>query len=259
MNQLLRRFLYLSMGILFLNHISDAANPEKPRFNVGLLIMATGKYTVFLKELVESADAYFLPGYHRTYFIFTDGHVPQADNVVRIEQKRLGWPYDTMMRFSVYWNAASYFEEIDYLFACDADMLFVNMVGDEILGERVATRHPGFTLPDQRHDDYERNAASTACVRDGEGLYYFAGGFYGGTTQEFLKLTATCAEHIVQDLGQKIIAKWHDESHLNRYFIDNPPTVALCPSYCYPEFWDLPFVPRLLALSKNHKEFQTAL
>ena len=128
--------------------------------------MATGKYTVFLvKELVESADAYFLPGYHRTYFIFTDGHVPQADNVVRIEQKRLGWPYDTMMRFSVYWNAASYFEKIDYLFACDADMLFVNMVGDEILGERVATRHPGFTLPDQRHDDYqEMRPQPPACV-----------------------------------------------------------------------------------------------
>jgi histo-blood group ABO system transferase len=164
-----------------------------------------------------------------------------------------------MMRFNVYLNAEPYLAQMDYLFACDADMLFKDAVGDEILGERVATRHPGFTLPGQLHDDYERCFASTACVFAHEGSYYFAGGFYGGTTAEFLNIARICTEHIMQDLANGIIAKWHDESHLNRYFIDNPPTVILSPSYCYPEYWDLPFVPRLIALSKDHKEFQTAL
>jgi histo-blood group ABO system transferase len=259
MNQIATKLFFLSMAPFLVIDIFSAAHQSKPAPTIGLLIMATGKYTVFLKDLMESADAYFLPGYARTYFIFTDGTVSQTPNVVRIEQKRLGWPHDTMMRFSVYLKAASYFENIDYLFACDADMLFVNTVGNEILGQRVATRHPGFSMPEQRRDDYERNAASTACVRDGEGVYYFAGGFYGGTTTEFLTLASVCAEHINQDLAHNIIAKWHDESHLNRYFIDNPPTVILSPSYCYPEFWNLPFKPCLLALSKDHKEFQSAL
>ena len=150
MKQLAQRLLlFLILSSSFLGHISLNAEGQKPPFNIGLLIMATGKYTVFLPQLLASADKYFLPGHNRTYFIFTDGQVPQGDNIIRIEQKRLGWPYDTMMRFAVYANAAKYFANCDYLFACDADMLFVDIVGDEILGKRVATRHPGFILPNR--------------------------------------------------------------------------------------------------------------
>ncbi len=240
----------LSLGSLF------AYAHEQGKYKVGLLIMATGKYTGFLEKLCASADKYFLLNHERTYFIFTDGQVPKSDHIVRIEQKRLGWPFDTMMRFKVYYAAAAAFEDMDYLFATDADMLFVDPVGDEILGERVATHHPGFCLPEQRRDDYDRNELSCAFVPQGHGAHYFCGGFYGGTKDEFLKMARTCNERIEQDLARNIIAKWHDESHLNRYFIDNPPTVILSPSYCYPEYWNLPFMPKVLALSKNHKEFQ---
>lgn len=229
----------------------------KPRAKVGLLVMATGKYTLFLPELFASADTYFLPNHDCTYFVFTDGQVPLSDHVIRIEQKRLGWPYDTMMRFKVYYDAREQFKDFDYLFACDADMLFVDTVGDEILGERVGTQHPGFSLPHQRKDDYERNGASTACVHEAEGQYYFAGGFYGGSTQEFLRMAFICTQNIIIDLNHNIIAQWHDESHLNRYFIDYPPTVILSPSYCYPDLWDLPFDKKLLALTKNHNEFRS--
>ena len=257
MKQLAPRLLFfLILSSSFLDHISLRAESKKPPFTVGLLIMATGKYTVFLPQLVASADKYFLPGHNRTYFIFTDGEVPQLDGVVRIEQMRLGWPFDTMLRFAVYAKATAHFANCDYLFACDADMLFVDTVGDEILGKRVATQHPGFILPNQRREDYERNPLSTAYVRQNEGLYYFAGGFYGGTKEEFLRLLRVCVGNIDQDLARNFTAKWHDESHLNRYFIDNHPPVILSPSYCYPEHWDLPFEPKLMALSKDHKEFQ---
>lgn len=234
------------------------AQQKKQRYKVGLLVMATGKYTVFLGNLLTSADIYFLPDHDRTYFVFTDGQVPASDHIVRIEQKRLGWPFDTMMRFDVYLNAASYFADYDYLFACDADMLFVDRVGDEILGARVATQHPGYALPDQRHDDYERNVLSKAYIAPNEGSFYFAGGFFGGTVREFLTMARICTNNILIDLERNVIAKWHDESHLNRYFIDYPPTVILSPSYCYPDIWDLPFAKKLLALTKNHAEFQTA-
>ena len=260
MKQLAQKLLFfLICGSSSFAHISLISAKEKPPFNVGLLIMATGKYTVFLPQLLASADKYFLPGHNRTYFIFTDGLAPELENVIRIEQKRLGWPFDTMLRFTVYAKATAYFANCDYLFACDADMLFVDTVGDEILGKRVATRHPGYVLPDQCHDDYERNPASTAYVRQSEGLYYFAGGFYGGSKEEFLRLVRVCTGNIEQDLAKNYIAKWHDESHLNRYFIDNHPTVILSPSYCYPEHWNLPFTPKLMALLKDHKKFQTVL
>lgn len=226
---------------------------------IGLLIVATGKYIQWVQPLVQSADTYFLPSYSVTYFIFTDNQeyltysnaIKSLRSVVCLPHKRLGWPYDTMMRPAVY---AEYEEELsamDYLFAIDADMRFVGAVGNEILGERVATQHPGFV---GKRGTYETRAISTAYVAPYEGTYYFAGGFNGGTTQEYLKLCKTITENIEKDRMQNIIAVWHDESHINRYFIDNPPTVILSPSYCYPESWHLPYKKRLLALDKNHAE-----
>ncbi len=60
----------------------------------------------------------------------------------------------------------------DYLFACDADMLFVDEVGDEILGKHVATLNPGFV---NQRGSYDTNPLSLNCVNVDEGAHYFAG------------------------------------------------------------------------------------
>jgi histo-blood group ABO system transferase len=51
---------------------------------------------------------------------------------------------------------------------------------------------------------------------------------------------------------------------MNRYLLNNPPTVELTPSYCYPESvklnptsWNIPFEPKILALEKNHAEVRS--
>jgi histo-blood group ABO system transferase len=256
---------------------------------IGLLVMATGKYVQFIPPLVASAEKHFCNGHEITYFIFTDGVVPPVyrelspmyhclpsaacnfssksddisptcdvvKNVVTIYQQRLGWPYDTMNRYHAYAASSELLETQDYLFACDADMLFVGPMGDEILGERVATLHPGFYNKARRDYSYDTNPRCTAYIGPKEGEHYFAGGFYGGSSAEMLKIFATNIANIDKDLENGIIAVWHDESHWNRYCIDNPPTVILDPSYCYPESWHLPgYSKRLLALDKNHSEMR---
>lgn len=221
---------------------------------VGLCIMATGRYVVFASELIKSAREFFLKDCQVTYFVFTDGELScEGEDIQTTYQSRLGWPYDTMMRFEVYFNNKNLFDGYDYMFALDADMLFVSDVGEEILGDLVGTIHPGYY---NKPGTYETRRASTACVRKREAEHYFAGGFYGGKTKEFLQLLSTTSANIRKDLHRDIIAVWHDESHLNRYFIDHPPTLKLDPSYCYPESWNLPFPKRLLALDKNHDELR---
>ncbi len=221
--------------------------------HVGILVVATGKYIQFITPLIESANRYLLPDHQKTYFVFTDGQAPQDANIVSVYQQRLGWPYDTLMRCAVYVSHADLYANVDYLFAIDADMLFVDTVGDEILGARVATQHPGFI---GQRGTYETNQISTACVPSGQGSYYFAGGFHGGSRDEFLRLATTMYENIMIDLEKKYIAVWHDESHLNRYFIDNPPTVILNSSYCYPGNKRTGYPKKLVALDKNHAEFR---
>ena len=220
---------------------------------VGLLVMATGKYIQFIEPLINSADQYFCPEDEVTYFIFTDGQPPVRADVIKIHQGRLGWPHDTMMRCRAYLNGYEAWKDMDYVFACDADMLFVDTVGREILSERVATQHPGFV---GKRGTYETRPESTAYIGSRDGRYYFAGGFHGGSAVEFHKLVSTMLRNIEIDLAKGIIAIWHDESHLNRYFVDNPPTKILTAEYCYPESWNLPYHKRLLALDKNHAEMR---
>lgn len=218
---------------------------------VGLLIIATNKYISFLKPLIQSADKHLLKNYDVTYYVFTnmDFEIESQRKIVKINVEHKPWPWMTLGRYKIFSDNSPTLQNMDYLFYSDVDMLFVSEVGDEILSERVGTQHPCFV--DQRGTP-ETNPNSLACVHPNESMQYFAGGFNGGDSLEYLKMAKKISENIDKDLKNGIIAIWHDESHLNRYFVDNPPTKVLNPSYCYGESMDLPYEKKLLALDKNH-------
>lgn len=225
----------------------------KERYKVGLCIVATGRYDTYAEKLIASARKYFCQEHDVTYFVFTDGNISEAKDVIKVFQKRIGWPFDTLKRFHIYYENRHLFSEMDYLFATDADMLFYSPVGSEILGKRVATQHPGFV---DKRGSYEYRKRSAACVGPNEGKHYFAGGFYGGIREEFFKLLEETIFQIDSDLQHNFIAVWHDESHLNRYFINHEPTLILSPSYCYWEEVDMPYEKKLVAVFKNHEELR---
>ena len=222
---------------------------------IGLLIIATNKYTQFLDTLIKSADKYFLKGYEITYFLFSNQNIQIKSNrnIIKIDVEHKEWPWMTLGRYRVFSDNSKDLSKMDYLYYCDADMRFVSEVGSEILGERVATQHPGYF---GSRGTPEINPLSLACVFPYENMEYFAGGFNGGTSIEFLKMSNTISKNIETDYNRGIIAIWHDESHMNRYFIDNKPTLILNPGYCYAENTDIPFKKKLLALDKNHSEIR---
>ncbi len=236
------------------------------KLNIGLCMVATGKYIQFVTPLIRSAEKYFCPRHNRTYFVFTDNNIAlkeqdESSNIQFIYQKRLGWPYDTLLRFDVYLKNQVSFADMDYIFATDADMLFVNYMGDEILGKHVGTQHPGHNGKNPLWSapgsiSYETNPISTAYISHEEGEHYFAGGFYGGSYDGFFSMLTILMKRINADFVKDYIAVWHDESHLNRFFIDFPPEVILDRSYCYPEHGEVKGYPKcepkLLALDKDH-------
>ena len=225
---------------------------------IGLLVIATGKYTQFIPPLFKSVQKHFMNGHEVNIFVFTDGKIPENNIIKRVEQKHLGWPNATLKRYHVFDKNKDTLSKMDYLFYCDADMKFIADVGDEILPEKssnglVGTEHPGFH--GGRRGTYETRKESTAYVSPNEGVTYCAGGFNGGTSKAFLRMSKTIKERVDKDLEKDVIAVWHDESQMNRYFIDNVPKV-LNPGYCYPESWNIPFDKKLLALDKNHSEIR---
>ncbi len=113
---------------------------------IGLLIIATNKYIQFLDKLINSADKYFLTNYDVTYFVFTnkDIDIKSKRNIVKTEVEHKEWPWMTLGRYKIFTENSNILSNMDYLYYCDVDMLFVNNIGDEILSERVATQHPGY-------------------------------------------------------------------------------------------------------------------
>lgn len=243
-------FLVLFFVPLFSN--AEKSPDETPRYKIAACVMATGPYNSSAKSLIESGRRFFCRHHDVTYFIFTDGeNVVQAKDVVRVEQAHLGWPYDTLKRFHVYDSHKVLFENFDYIFSIDANMVFVSDVGEEILSDLVATQHE--TAFCKKRGLYESKKNSSAYVGPQEGHHYFSSRFYGGSKFEFLQLLKIVKNYVDIDLAKNFIAHLHDESYLNRYFIDHPPTRVLSPSYCYPEDWQLEFPKKIVASSREHQ------
>ncbi len=240
---------------LLLLCFSSLKADERPK--VGLCVMATGRYNLFVSPLLDSARHFFCTDCDVTYFVFTDGPVAEAPDVAHVYQKRLGWPFDTMNRFHTYYASRELFreKEIEYIYALDADMRFIAPVGREIFSDVVATRHFGYT---GQRGTYETNPHSRACVYPHEGTYYYAGAFYGGKLEKVINNWELLIDQVDTDLANNFIAIWHDESHLNRFFIDHPPTLMLPIEYCFPEAW--PWDNRkIVDLSKNRDEMRQDL
>lgn len=255
----MKTFIILWLNILLVCNVF-----ANSKFKIGLLVMATNRYINFVPPLIESAEKFFCKKHDITYFIFTDNKTFKHDKAICIYQEHLSWPFSTMMRYHTYLKNKDIFARMDYLFATDADMLFVDTVSDEILSDRVATLHPGY-YGWKKHKQplpYEVNPGSTAYINPDNNSYYFAGGFYGGTTKEMLNLLETNVKNVDIDLKKNHIAIWHDESHNNKYFNINTPTTILTPDYCFPEDATKPALhssyelilhlkPKLIALARR--------
>lgn len=226
---------------------------------IALLIVATNKYVSFVQPLITSADKHFLPISDVTYCIFTNNptqfNTSRQYNNLSIDHEP--WPAPTLKRYDYFNQYVDYLKTFDYLYYCDADMKFVDTVDTEILGELVATLHPGFWDQLNLQFSYERRSNCKAYIPYGEGNAYYAGGFNGGSSDQFLKMAKTIVSWRKEDEQNGLIPVWHDESYMNKYMYLNPPSKCLTPSYCYPESWNLPFEKRLLALDKNHNEMRS--
>lgn len=209
---------------------------------IACLYIATGRYTVFWKDFYLSAKKYLLtpPRVQKDFFVFTDNeHIDFEENadVFKIYQKKLGWPYDTMMRFDMFLTQEEKLKEYDYIYFFNANMEFVAPVGDEFLPDEsglVMGLHPGYYGKKPDEYPYDRNPKSTAYIPYGQGKHYVQGCLNGGTSEAYLKLCHECSKMVHTDLDNNVIPKFHDESVLNKYVLDKNPLILDC-RYLYPE------------------------
>ena len=214
--------------------------------SVSLVTVVNGEvYERYARDLFLSAARYFRPGSSVQYLSLPG---------------REGWPQATLYRYHA---LLQYRGSISgsYVFMSDADMRFEGKVGSEVLSELVATLHPGYIGKAREELPYENRPEAAAYIKPEQGERYYCGGFVGGRKPVFLALARKIANAINRDEKKGLVARWHDESHLNRQLLSMPPTLALPPSYCYPDndawyqtFWPDSFPRKLVALDKSADE-----
>ncbi|MBQ7155229.1 MAG: hypothetical protein IJR85_06715 [Synergistaceae bacterium] len=112
--------------------------------------------------------------------------------------------------------------------------------------------HPFFWNVKPRFFTYERDRKSRAYIPYNAGEKYVMGSLFCGHTDKFLYMSEVLQSRIDEDLANRKIALWHDESHLNKYVIEKSSSLKfISPSYIYPEGVNFPFEMKMELLDKR--------
>ncbi len=248
------------------------------KYKIALVSICLNKpYHQYIGPMFDSARKFFLKGHEVDYFVWSEMDKLEGATVIPTEPH--AWPTPTLMRYHLFLGLEEKLKEYDYVFYCDADMLFVSKVGDEVLGEGLTVaEHPMYSLKQEYIPPYEPNPLSKAYIpRLGKVIdvngkkrlkpIYAAGGFQGGRTEEWLKAMKTMKTWIDEDFMNNLIPIWNDESIWNAYLFRLTQTgllpegtVVLNPSYIMPDslnkvyyqkVWGRNYVPKLITLTKS--------
>jgi len=241
----------------------DLMRPAK----VAISFIGTGKYLNFLPKWYEQVKENFLPELEKTFLVFTDGKGDFPEDVQVYEQEHLDWPYITLKRFEILQQASNVIRESDWYVFLDADLMPVKPITAEeffdVSKPYFGVHHPCHFLKMPPHDNppgaFDVTKLSKACVEEGDDLsVYFQGCLWGGRGEEVTSLIAYLSNQVNKDLDNNVIAQWHDESHLNKFFSQNRDKVnVLHPQYAFPEVFAqyCDFEPKMLHLSKDNSQF----
>jgi hypothetical protein len=232
---------------------------------LAIIFIGTNKYFQYFKDYYESFEKFFLPETTKHFFVFTNvtsENLNLKNNISTIFTEHEKWPLPSLNRYKYIFSIAENLKNYDYILYVDADMKVADVITEDEFFNDInkkslfAVQHPGFY---NSKGTFETNPKSLACVNHDDDLsIYWQGCLWGGTTTEVLKMCKILSERAEIDLKNGIIAVWYDESHLNKYFVENKNLIGtLYPGYAYPENSGMSFIPKIIHLSKDNVSLHT--
>lgn len=235
---------------------------------VAISFIGTGKYLNFLPGWYEKVTENFLPDCEKTFLVFTDGELNDTpDDMIVYKQEHLEWPYITLKRFEILSKAREEILKNDWYVFLDADLIPVAKITAEEFFDKEKTyfgvHHPCHFLNMPPHNNppgaFDTNPLSKAGLEDGDDMsVYYQGCLWGGKAREVMSVISYLDSNVKKDLENNVIAKWHDESHLNKFFSQNKDKVnTLHPEYAYPEVFAgyCEFEPKMVHLAKDNSKY----
>ncbi len=217
---------------------------------IGILYIATGPYIAFWNRFFDTFEQYFLPNIEKHYIVFTDAEEFYESTNERVHVKYLKsepWPLPTLMKFHTFLEYRDELAQYDYLYQSNANIICLKEVKEEEFLPRkekgeilMFTLHPGYYKKSKILYPYDRNRKSLAYVPYNCGDTFVFGAMNGGTAEGYLNFIQNMDARIVEDLKKGVIAKWHDESHINHDIIGRNDYRLLPSAFCYPVGFDIP-------------------
>lgn len=230
--------------------------------SVGILMVATNAYLERWKETALDLEQNAFKKVAKVVIHLFTNEIEAAaqfskDNLKRIEVRihRIpgwGWPEATLLRYEFISQIKNVLSH-EFLVYLDSDMRVTGDIADIVLKLDVSdglgvVSHPGFFRPsgigrvklyimspkslladfknallNSKHlGAWEKNDQSTAFVPRRGRKSYVHGAIWFGYKEDFISMCQTLTSQTRIDLNNNIIARWHDESHLNCYITKNP-------------------------------------
>lgn len=233
------------------------------------MTVATNQYLDYWFNLYESFRAQCADG--DVYFqLFTDRKL-EADqycekhlvvNVTVVAIPKYVWPEATLLRYEIFAEKGNY-ERSGVYAHIDADMVFAdfNAVRRRLESQKkdlLFVKHPGFFRPKGFKKVMFYSKSPISVIKDflkllrigGLGAWedkklsgafvpyfkrsnYCCGGVWFGKRESFSQMCNQLSQEVRVDIANGVVAKWHDESFLNRYSAFSNNVEYLGPEFCF--------------------------
>lgn len=224
---------------------------------VAIVTVATGKYyDEFIPALKKSVDKFLHQSNREIVFYCLTDHVAEDPSINYLQSNYFGWPFDTLLRYSLFKKYLNVLMQNDFILYVDADMEIVSSFDLDFFNEKlVAVEHPGF-IKKSSVGTFELDESESAYVPLEFRRKYYQGCFWGGRSFYFKHMIEKLAAMVDFDLAIAKIPVWHDESYLN-YFLSVNRCLALPFSYAYPQNSELNIKPIVIHKIKSHNQIRS--
>lgn len=241
-----------------------------------VLMIATNNYISYAKTSIDSIKSSLFTNNPGQVLIFTDqpkefiNYSDERINVEAIQIPSFGWPDATLLRYEIF---ANNWERVsgDFVIYLDADTKvtgkpqFSNVNFEGLRNGVGLVRHPGYfktgilkgIKAKSPLGTWETRKSSQAFVPIWKRGSYVCGGVWMGNYKAIEALVKLLSARVQVDNNQGLIAKWHDESHLNWWKSNFSPTL-LTPEWAFANGYPnlVGITPLITVIEKpNSKEF----
>lgn len=225
---------------------------------ITVLLIGTNRYANFFPNLVKSIDRFLAPNLKIQILVFTDQVDSISSQITASSRTSLeylaipsyGWPEATLLRYEIFENFWSHVigEVVIYL---DADTILLREISEFDLKKEnwkngvALVLHPGYfgrgilfrsLMKFTPLGPWESHPKSKAYVPRKSRNQYVCGGVWMGSYNSIEQLVSQLAFNVREDSNNKIMAKYHDESHINNWYVNYGATTQ-DPSWAYSDLY----------------------